>query len=92
MNDTSPDIEKKIQEMMSSKTPSQRLNMMGSMFDAAKILIRSNLLSQNPSLTEGQIRARTFLQMYRQDFSDKQIKKIINGIPNMQLDNILDKS
>jgi uncharacterized protein YneF (UPF0154 family) len=84
MNDTTPDIEKKMVQIMAERTPTERLRMASSMFDAARKLMRAGLLHENPSLNEAQIRARIFMRMYGDCYSKEEIRKIMQHLPDMQ--------
>lgn len=86
MNDTSPDIEKRMIKMMMSRTPTERLRMVGSMFDTARKLMRAGIQHEMGMLNESQMRAQLFLKMYKDDFTQDQINRIMNSIPRMQLD------
>jgi hypothetical protein len=86
MNDTSPEIEKRLSAMYASRTPAERLRMASSMFETAKKLVEAGLLNEQPGLTRPQIRARTFLRLYGDCFSSGDIKRIVREIPDMQLD------
>ena len=86
MNDTSLSIEKRMAQMMAGKTPVERLRMASSMFDAGKKLMKAGLLNENGSLNEDQLRARMFLRLYGDCFTQDEIRRIIHTIPNMQLD------
>jgi hypothetical protein len=90
MNDTSPDIEKRMAEMMASRTPAERLRMASSMFDTAKILMEAGIRQENPSLSEAQIRARIFVRFYGDCYSKKEIVKIMKHLHNMQWDSNFD--
>lgn len=85
MNDTTPEIEKRISAMMAAKTSAERLRMAGSMFDTGITLLRAGLKRQNPELSEGQLRAQVFLRLYGEDFSASEIKRIASRMPNMEL-------
>jgi hypothetical protein len=86
MNDTSPDIENLMAEMIALRTPSERLRMAGSMFDTAKKLMEAGIRQENPSLNEAQIRTRIFLGLYSDCYSKAEIEKIVKHLPNMQWD------
>lgn len=83
MNDTTPDIEKRIAAMMAERSPAQRLQMASDMFDAGRELLRAGLKNMNPSLTEEQLRGQVFLRLYGDDFRPEEIKRIMACIPNM---------
>lgn len=86
MSDTSVDIEKRMLQMIARRTPSERLKMASSMFDLGKKLMVAGLLRENGSLNEAQLRARIFLRLYGDCYSQAEIEKIVKCIPNMQLD------
>jgi hypothetical protein len=72
--------------MMAEKSPQERLRMASSMFDAGRKLVEAGLRNENGDLTEAQMRARMFVRIYGEDFSEEEIKKIAGKIPNMQLE------
>ena len=86
MNDTSVDIEARMSRMMNLKSPTERLRMAFSMFDAGKKLVEAGLRSRNKNLNDEQMRAQVFMKIYGEDFSKPEIKKILSKIPKMQLD------
>ena len=72
--------------MMAAKTPEERLKMASSMFDAGRKLVEAGLRDQYGQLSEAQMRARVFVRMYGEDFTEEEIKKIAGKIPNMRID------
>lgn len=84
MHDTSEDIEKRLAFMMFQRTPVERLRMASSMFNSVKKLIAAGLYREHGPLTEAQLRARIFVRLYREDFSDAEIEKIMKHLPDMQ--------
>ena len=86
MHDTSIDIEAQMSRMMASKTPQERLRMASSMFDAGRKLVEAGIRNKYGELTRAQMRARVFVRIYGEDFSEEEIKKIAGKIPNMQLE------
>lgn len=48
MNDTSPEIERKMQELMMARSGAERLTMGASMFDAARALVIASLPKDLP--------------------------------------------
>jgi hypothetical protein len=86
MLDTSSEIEKRVIQLMSLKTPTQRLKMVSSMFATSKKLIQAGLEKEKGrSLTLAEKRAGIFIRMYSDSFTQSEIEKILNSIPNMQL-------
>lgn len=86
MNDTSLSIEKRMALMIASRTPVERLRMASSMFDLGKKLMKAGLQNENGLLNEAQLRTQMFLKLYGDCFTHAEIKRIVNTIPNMQLD------
>jgi hypothetical protein len=86
MYDTPPEIEERMIQLISRKTPTERLRMVSSMYDFAKKLVIAGLLLENKNLNEAQLRTRTFIRMYSDCFTREQIERIVKRIPNMQLD------
>lgn len=84
MNDTPLSITKRMGEMINRKTPAARLEMACSMFDSARELFMSELHTKNVSLSDAQVRTAWFTRLYGNYFSPREMKKIINGMPNMQ--------
>ena len=80
MNDTHPAIALKYKKMLLAKSPEQRLLMGFSMFDAAKKIVESSIINNNPSLSAKQIKSEIFLRFYSQDFTEIQRNKIISKI------------
>ncbi len=74
MNDTHPEIEKKLTELYSELSPEERFNRMLSMCQT----VREIILSQLPEgLTEEERRKRLFEIYYRQDFSEEAFEKLL---------------
>lgn len=75
MNDTHPDIEKKLIELYSKLTPEERFNKMLSMCETVRQIIISQM---PPDLTDIQKRKKLFEIYYRQDFTKKEFEKLLN--------------
>jgi len=77
MNDTHPDVEKKLQELYSRLTPEERFNKMLSICQTAREIV----LSQLPGgLSDIEKRKQLFKIYYKQDFSKEQFEKILNEL------------
>jgi hypothetical protein len=63
MNDTPPEIEKKIHEMMMARSGAERLIMGSSMFDAARRIV---LASLPKDLSDEELKRRLFERIYGQ--------------------------
>ena len=85
MNDTPPDVEKRYREMIMALTPQERLAMGCRMHETARTLLVSAIKRKMPVLNEAQLRGQLFFHMYRQDFSEDEIRKIAHQLPNVEL-------
>ena len=86
MNDTSTKIEQIYSTMLLSKSPLERLRMASRMYDSVKRLALSGLLRERQHLNQSRLRGELFLRIYGNDFSVSDRKRIVEKIPNMQLD------
>jgi len=86
MSDTPTRIEQRYKEMLLSRTPSERLRMASRMYDSGRKLVISGIQNGRQPLNASQLRGQLFLRMYGRDFTAADREKIINKIPNMQLD------
>jgi len=72
MQHTSPEMEAKFRESMMARSPGERLAMACRMLDTAKALVQAGILHQHGPLPPNELRRRTFLRLYGQDFSDNE--------------------
>ncbi|MFH2056317.1 MAG: hypothetical protein ABIJ61_10195 [bacterium] len=86
MSDTPPHIEKLYREMLMSRSAGERLRMACRMFDTARTLMAAGIRQRNPDIDEIGLRTELFRQMYRQDFTEEELNKIISQMPNMRLE------
>ncbi len=86
MSDTPTQIQQRYKEMLMSRTPTERLRMVSRMYDTGRKLVISGIQNRKQQLNGSQLRGQLFLRMYRSDFTAADRKKIINKIPDMQLD------
>lgn len=82
MNDTTPQIAAKMEEMFRQKSPSERLLMGCSMFDLSKELVKSSVLGENPTASYTDLRKELFLKFYGTDFNSVQQQKILKHLSN----------
>ncbi len=61
MNDTSPEIEKRVREMIMARSGAERLMMGSSMFDAARRVV---LASLPKNLPDAELKRRLFERIY----------------------------
>jgi len=75
MNDTPPEIEKRVREMMLARSGAERLIMGSSMFDAARAIVLASLPKDLP---EAELKRRLFERIYgapMEDFVDAPAKQ-----------------
>ncbi len=79
MNDTSPEVLKKMQEIMMSKTGEEKLLMRFSMFSFARQIAKASILEEFGEQASPQlIKRELFLRFYKQDLDNDEIERIIN--------------
>ncbi len=86
MSDTPTQIQQRYKEMLMSRTPTERLRMVSRMYDSGRKLVISGIQNGRQELNASQLRGQLFLRMYGSDFTAADRKRIINKIPDMQLD------
>lgn len=86
MSDTPTQIQLRYKEMIMSLTPTERLRMVSRMYDSGRKLVIAGIQNERQHLNSSQLRGQLFLRMYGSDFTAAEVKRIINSIPNMQLD------
>ncbi|MGR3303527.1 MAG: hypothetical protein ACUZ8I_13620 [Candidatus Scalindua sp.] len=86
MCDTPAQIQQRYKEMLMSRTPTERLRMVSRMYDTGRKLVIAGIQNGRQHLNASQLRGHLFLRMYGNDFTAADRKKIINKIPDMQLD------
>lgn len=80
MNDTSPEAEAYLQDLLAKKTPAERIEMGCSMFSFSRKLVTIALLRANPDLTPAQLRAELFRTYYADDFEPAKLELIIEHL------------
>jgi len=63
-------------EILRQKPLEERLQQVFQMADLGQQMVRDRLRRQHPDWNEGQIRAETFRQIYRDEFSVENLEKI----------------
>lgn len=86
MNDTSPEITKKMHEMIQAKSPIERFKMGCSMYDTSRYLVIRGILENNPNISEIDLRKELFLKFYRDDFDSAEIQKIFKHLEKCAID------
>jgi hypothetical protein len=81
MVDTSPEeMESRYRTMIMERSGEERLKMGCSMFDAAKALMQTGILDQNPHASPAEIRRDLFMQLYGHEFDADSRAKILAAI------------
>lgn len=80
MNDTSPAVKVKMQEMMKQKSPQERLAMGCSMYDMSKQIVVSSILQQTPKISAAELRRKLFLRFYGNDFDAVRSEEILKQL------------
>lgn len=70
MKATANDTELDFARRFAAVTPAQRLRMTCEMFDAAKRLIAASVRTEEPDITDAELRVRIFDRLYADDFSE----------------------
>jgi len=65
--DTSPEIARLVQALMSQRTPGERVAMVADMFDAARAIALSDLRNRHPEASPAELRAALLERFYRDD-------------------------
>jgi len=77
MNDTSPEIERKFQEMLLKRSGEKRLKMGCSMHVAAQALVRASVLEKDPLASPIALRQTLFIRFYGHEFDPETREKIL---------------
>ncbi len=77
MNDTTPEIQEKINEIYKNKSGEEKLLIALSMFETARELVISSLPN---NLSEKELRKELFLRFYGNDFAVDEKEKILANL------------
>ena len=77
MNDTTPEIQDKIDDIYKNKSGEEKLLIALSMFETARELVISSLPN---NLSDKELRKELFLRFYGNDFSINEKEKILAGL------------
>lgn len=80
MDDTSPEMAKKMREMIQMKSPLERLNMGCSMHATSKQLIINAILKADPTITQAKLKQEIFLKFYSDDYNSSEKTKILSHL------------
>ena len=76
MNDTTPEIERKYQEMLLQRSGEERLKMGCSMHATAQALVQASVLEKDPQASPAALRRALFLRFYGHEFDAETREKI----------------
>ena len=77
LNDTHPEIEKKLRELYLKLTPEEKFKKMLSLCQTAREIV----LSQMPQdISPEERRKKLFIAYYKQDFSEEKFEKILKSL------------
>lgn len=80
MKDTSPEVEKIFNDMLMKKSDAKRLIMGCGMFGDAVRIIKSSILNENPKISLRELQKEIFLRLYKSDFTEKELDKIVSSL------------
>jgi hypothetical protein len=84
MRDTTAEITRKMCEMISEKSPIERLKMGVSMYETSKHLIIRAILEENPQISKADLQKEIFLKFYGNDYDATQREKIMKHFSDIQ--------
>ena len=79
MKDTSPEVERRFNDLLRRLSPAERLAMCCRMFTTAKSLARAGIV-QAGAQTAAATRKQLFLRFYGRDFTEPERARIISGL------------
>ena len=85
MDDTSPEITKKMCEMMQKKSPFERVKMGCSMYETSKRLVIQSIRKNNPHFSAAELRQEIFLKFYGNDLPPIVLKKVIKHLQSLSI-------
>ena len=77
MNDTPPDVDARLTALFMQRSASDRVRMTCEMFDLARVLMIANIRSEDPDITDAELRVRIFERTYHDDFDAAERARII---------------
>ena len=76
MNDTTPEIESRLDEIYERKSGEEKLLICLKMFETAREIVISSLLK---NISERELQKKIFLRFYGNDFGENEKVKILNS-------------
>ena len=80
MNDTSPAIQRRIEEYWRSRPGAERVAKACSMFDDVKAIAMAGLKAQYPEARANELRRMLFARLYANDFAPNRLDKILRAL------------
>jgi hypothetical protein len=84
MNDTSPEMDEKMRQMIQLRSPSERAMMGLSMYATSKKLVTDAILRDNPDISKADLRKQLFLKFYGNDFTPEEQQKILFHLEHVE--------
>jgi hypothetical protein len=82
MSDTTEQIKKKQQEIIFSKTPSERFAIGSALIDFGFHMVENSIKQASPDISESKLREEVFKRCYSRFYNKEEILKITAGIRN----------
>ncbi len=82
LKDTSKEMQQKQLDIILSKSNEERIQMGVEMIDAIYYMIKRVIQAENPNASKGTLIALLFERYYRNDFTAKELKTIMQAIKN----------
>lgn len=90
MNDTSPEMTRKMCEMIQKISPFERLMMGCSMYETSRYLILRSILENEPHISPTDLKKELFLKFYKDDFDLEQQEKILKHLRTYSKKQLMD--
>jgi hypothetical protein len=80
MNDTSSEAKAKQLEVILSKTQEERILMALQMMDDVRQMVIDGIRSQEPGISEGELKVRFIQQYYKNDVTEEYLAEVVQWI------------
>lgn len=84
MTDTSASVGLRFRNMIMKRSPEKRLLMGFSMYDAARTIVMSAIMEQNPQISLEDIKKEIFLRFYGKEYNRLEIEKILRALDTVK--------
>lgn len=82
MKDTPQHIIEIQRKLIHSKTEEERSMMGADMIDSVYDMVKNQIIEEEPGLSKKELKAKIFLRLHQNDFSEQQKKRIVAHIKN----------